>query len=187
MIVFGKIAAVDGGRADVELTGYDGVAKIPALLMQPCGVGGPSAWMPPSVGDTVVVSYDSERPEDSVVLGCVYPDGSRPPKTGHGEAAIEADAVYLGSSVAAARKCPRDDRLQRQLAAIKAELDALTLAFNAHTHVVPAITQKDCALIVGGATGSGAAGLTIIVPAPVAPHAQAYSVGQTESESVWVY
>ena len=181
MIVFGKITAVDGGRADVALTGYDGGAKIPPRLMQPCGVGGPSAWMPPSVGDTVVVSYDSERPEDSVVLGCVYPDGSRPPKTGHGEAAIEAGSVYLGSSVAAAQKCPRDDRLQQQLTQIKLELDALALAYNAHTHAVPAITQKDCALIVGGATGTGAAGLTIVVQPPVTPHTQAYSVGRTES------
>lgn len=186
MIKFGKVTALNGPRVDVRLTGYDADAEIPALLMQPCGVGGPSVWLPPSVGDTVVVAYDETRPENSVVLGCIYPDGANPPKTGASEAAIEAGTVYLGSNLTLAQKCPRDDRLQMQLVAIKAELDAFVATYNAHTHTIVAVTTNDCAAIVAGAQGTGAAGLTITAPATPAQHAQAYVVGQTDSDSVWV-
>lgn len=187
MIKFGKITALNGPRVDVRLTGYESDAEIPALLMQPCGVGGPSVWLPPSVGDTVVVAYDETYPENSVVLGCIYPDGANPPKTGASEAAIEAGTVYLGSNLTLAQKCPRDDRLQIQLAAIKAELDAFVAAFNAHTHLVLEMKKAACAAIVAGATSSSeTVPVEITIPKPPAQHAQTYVVGQTDSDSVWV-
>lgn len=182
MITFGRVQKVDGARVVVVVTGSGGDAPIDALLMQPCGVSGPSAWLPPSVGDVVVVSLDTERLEDSVVLGVVYPDGKTPPKTGGDEAAIQAGTVYLGSDVESAEACPRDDRLQSELSKIKSELDAIKSAFSAHTHNIPPLT-------VTGAVPSGpspvVAGPGVTAAAPV--YAQGYTVGDTASDSVKVF
>ena len=164
MIIFAQCKSVNGARVTVTLTGYEEDASAECLLMQPCGVNGPSAWLPPSPGDVLVVEYNAERPECSVVLGVVYPDGHNPPRTGADDAAICAEHIYLGSPVPDT-KCPRDDRVQSQLSAIKNELDSLTSAYNLHTHVVPTAGTSN---------------------ATEAQHTQGYSVGDTASDTVFV-
>lgn len=81
-IQFGKVKSVAGARVVVSITGAGGACSVEALLVQPCGVSGPAVWLAPSVGDVVAVAFNAERPEDSVVLGVVYPDGRTPPKPG---------------------------------------------------------------------------------------------------------
>lgn len=166
MIQFGRVKSFNGARVVVALTGFDGDGVIEALLLQPCGVKSPSVWMPPTVGDVVVVAYDEERPENSVVLGVTYPDGKTPPKAGGGEIALQANKVYLGDDVSKTKPCPRDDLIQSQLSAIKSELDAFATAYSSHTHVCAAV-------------GSPSAS-----PAP--SHSNSYTVGTTASDSVEV-
>ena len=165
-IKFAKVRKITGCRIMLALTGYDGEAVIEAILLMPCGVAGPQVWLPPSVGDVVAVLYDAERPENSVVVGAVYPDGKNPPKTGADEIALQAGKVFIGDDVSATSPCPRDDRLQSQLNEIKDELDAFASAYSSHTHL--------CA-----APGSASA-------SPAAPHSNSYTVGQTASDSVEV-
>lgn len=161
-IRFGKCAAVNGPRIGVTIPGFSGDAGFECLLLQPCALG-PSVWMPPAVGDVVVIALDEERLENSVVLGVVYPDGKMPPKTGQNQAAVAFDEVYLGNPTPDT-KSPRDDRLQSQLSAIKSALDALVLTYNGHTHEV--------AEGVAAATEN--------------QQTNSYSVGDTASDCVYV-
>ena len=177
-IKFAKVRKITGCRIMLALTGYDGEAVIEAILLMPCGVAGPQVWLPPSVGDVVAVLYDAERPENSVVVGAVYPDGKNPPKTGADEIALQAGKVFIGDDVNATKPCPRDDRLQDQLKAIKSELDAFVSAYNTHVHTVPALTVNMAATpspIAGPGTTAATTSRT-----------QTYSVGQTASDSVEV-
>ena len=183
MIRFGKCKSINGARVRVSLVGYSGDASVDCLLMQPCA-SGPSVWMPPAVGDVVVVWFDEDRPEDSVVLGSVYPDGKNPPKDGTKQAAVAFDEVYLGNP-APDTKCPRDDKLQAQLSAIKSELDSFVAAFNSHTHTIATVTAADAAAIVAAAATSSVA-TTAMLAGPTTSHTQGYSVGATDSECVWV-
>lgn len=183
MIRFGKCKSINGARVGVSLVGYSGDAAVECLLMQPCA-SGPSVWMPPAVGDVVVVWFDEERPEDSIVLGTVYPDGVNTPKDGPKQAAVTFDEVYLGSP-APDTKCPRDDKIQAQLKAIKSELDSFVAAYNTHTHTVSSVTAADAAAIVTAAT-SGSVATTAMLTGPTASHTQGYSVAATDSECVWV-
>lgn len=184
MIRYGTCRAIKGPRIRVSLVGYSGDAAVECLLMQPCA-SGPSVWMPPAVGDVVVVWFDEERPEDSIVLGSVYPDGKNPPKDGPKQAAVAFDEVYMGNPTPDT-KCPRDDKIQAQLKAIKSELDSFVAAFNAHTHTVASVTATDAAAIVAvAASGSGVA-TTAMLAGPTASHTQGYSVDATDSECVWV-
>lgn len=178
MILYGEIISVEGSRARVSLPGFDADVALDAILLQPsAGSHGVRTWLPPSAGTAVAVAYDEERPEDSAVLGAVYVDGQTPPKSGD-VAAVEASEVYLGASMDGIQKAPRDDRVQAQLSAIKSELDALTAAFNAHVHTVPAlaVTTTPAGQVAGPGTTA----------AIVEPHAQGYSVGDTASDSVFV-
>lgn len=162
----------------LALTGYEGEAVIEAILLMPCGVAGPQVWLPPSVGDVVAVLYDAERPENSVVVGVVYPDGKSPPKTGVDEIALQAGKVYLGDDVGATKPCPRDDHLQDELKAIKSELDAFVSAYNAHVHTVPVLTVH----LETQPSPTAGPGTT----AATTSRTQTYSVGQTASDSVEV-
>lgn len=166
MIQFGRIKSFSGVRAIVELTGIEDNSTIEALIMQPGSVAGPSVWLPPAVDDIVVVSYDAERPEDSVILGCVYPDGKTPPKTGKDEIAIEAKKVYIGDKVSQTKPCPRDDHLQHELSAIKAQLDKIASIYSTHTHICAAV----------GSTSA----------TPSVTYTNGYTVGTTASDSVEV-
>lgn len=183
-IMFGKCKSVDGPRVRVTLTGYSSDAAIECLLLQPCAQG-PSVWLPPAVGDVVVVAYNEERPEDSVVLGTVYPDNRAAPKDGNTQAAFRYPEIYFGDPVPDT-KASRDDRVQGQLNDIKAELDALTSAFNAHSHTVATVTALDAAAIVGAASSGVPAVVSMATGAPTASHEQSYTVGDTASECVWV-
>lgn len=183
MIRFGKCKSINGARIQVSLVGYSGDAAVECLLMQPCA-SGPSVWTPPAVGDVVVVWFDEERPEDSIVLGSVYPDAKMPPKSGENQAAVAFDEVYLGNP-APDTKCPRDDKLQAQLAAIKSELDSFVAAYNSHTHTVATVTAADAAAIVAAAASQSVA-TTAMLAGPTASHTQGYSVDATDSECVWV-
>lgn len=183
MIRFGKCKSINGARVRVSLVGYSGEASVDCLLMQPCAAG-PSVWLPPAVGDVVVVWFDEDRPEDSVVLGSVYPDGVNTPKDGTKQAAAEFDEVYLGDPVPDT-KCPRDDKLQAQLAAIKSELDSFVAAYNTHTHTVVTVTAADAAAIVAAAASQSVAA-TSMLAGPTESHTQGYSVDATDSECVWV-
>lgn len=183
MIRFGTCKSIDGARVRVVIPGFEGDAGIDCMLMQPCAQG-PSVWMPPAVGDVVVVAVDTERLDDSVVLGVVYPDGKLPPKTGNSEAAMQYESVYIGDPVPDT-KCPRDDLVQSQLAAIKSELDSFASAFNAHNHTVVTVTAVDAAAIVAAAT-SGAPATTSMQTGTPTAHAQGYSVGDTASDCVYV-
>lgn len=186
MIRFGRVKRFDGARVIVALTGFDGEGTIEALLLQPCGVASPSVWFPPSAGDVVVVAYDDERPENSVVLGVTYPDGKTPPRTGASEIALQAEKVYIGDNVKQAKACPRDDRLQTQLKAIKSELDSFAQAFSSHNHTVSLVTAADAAAIVGAASSGLPATTGMQTGAPTPTHSNGYSVGQTASDSVEV-
>lgn len=183
MIRYGTCRAIKGPRIRVSLVGYSGDAAVECLLMQPCA-SGPSVWMPPAVGDVVVVWFDEERPEDSIVLGSVYPDGKNPPKNDPKQAAVAFDEVYLGNPTPGT-KCPRDDKLQAQLSAIKSELDSFVAAYNAHTHTVATVTAADAAAIVAAAA-SGSVATTAMLAGPTTSHTQGYSVDATDSECVWV-
>lgn len=162
----------------LALTGYEGDAVIEAILLMPCGVAGPQAWLPPSVGDVVAVIYDAERPENSVVIGAVYPDGKNPPKTGADEIALQAGKVFIGDDVNATKPCPRDDRLQDQLKAIKNELDSFVSAYNSHVHTVPVLTVH-LETTPNPTAGPGTTAATT-------SRTQTYSVGTTASDSVEV-
>lgn len=176
-IKFAKVRKITGCRIMLALTGYEGEAVIEAILLMPCGVAGPQAWLPPSVGDVVAVLYDAERPENSVVVGVVYPDGKNPPKTGADEIAIQAKKVYIGDDVSQTKACPRDDRLQDQLKAIKSELDAFASNYSLHTHQCAAPGSPTTTPLVSPGVPS----------TPVEPmHENSYSVGSTASDSVEV-
>lgn len=181
-IQFGKVKKVDGARVVVAITGAGGACSVEALLVQPCGVSGPAVWLAPSVGDVVAVAFNAERPEDSVVLGVVYPDGKTPPKTGADEVAIQAGKVFIGDDVNGTKPCPRDDHVQDELSKIKSELDAIKSAFSAHTHSLPPMIAGPYPVTLAAdpsVTGPGSTG-----PAPV--YAQGYTVGATASDSVEV-
>lgn len=177
MIKFAKVRKIKGCRVMLALTGYEGEAVIEAILLMPCGVAGPQVWLPPSVGDVVAVLYDAERPENSVVVGVVYPDGKIPPKTGADEIALQAGKVFIGDDVNATKPCPRDDHVQDELKAIKSELDSFVSAYNAHVHTVPALTVN--MEVVPPVAGPGTTAATT-------SRTQTYSVGQTASDSVEV-
>ena len=184
MIRFGICKVIRGARIRVSLVGYSGDAVVECLLMQPCA-SDPSVWMPPAVGDVVVVWFDEDRPEDSVVLGSVYPDGKTPPKSGENQAAVVFDGVYLGNPTPDT-KCARDDKLQAQLKAIKAELDSFVAAYNAHTHTVATVTAVDAAAIVAAAAVPGSVATTaMLAGVTTGQHAQTYSVGDTDCDCVW--
>lgn len=176
-IVYGKCERISAPRATVRIPGFSGDAVFECLLMQPC-VSGPSAWVPPAVGDVVVIALDDERLENSVVLGSVYPDAKSPPKAGQNQAAFEFSEVYLGNPMPDA-KLPRDDKIQAELNAIKSELDAIKAAFSGHVHALPPM-QAGTAPVVVMPTGEGP-GSTGASPL----YAQGYAVGSTESECVW--
>lgn len=184
MIRFGKCQSIDGARVRVSIPGYSGDAVIDCLLMQPCA-SGPSVWIPPAVGDVVVVAYDETRPQDSVVLGVVYPDGKTPPKTGGSQFAAKYSQVYFGEPVPDT-KCPRDDRVQAQLDAIRRELDAFSAAFSAHTHTIAEVSALDAVAIVEAAATMSVATTTMLTSAPVPTHTNAYVVGDTASDCVYV-
>ena len=186
MIKFGRVKGFSGARVTVALTGFDGDGVVEALLLQPCGVASPSVWMPPVVGDVVAVAFDDERPEDSLVLGVVYPDGKTPPKTGSGEIALQAGRVFIGDDVNATKACPRDDRLQSQLSAIKNELDAIARDYAAHTHTVALVSPADAAAIVASASSGAPATTAMQTGSPSPSHSNGYAVGQTASDSVEV-
>lgn len=161
----------------LALTGYEGEAVIEAILLMPCGVAGPRVWLPPSVGDVVAVLYDAERPENSVVVGVVYPDGKNPPKTGADEIALQAGKVFIGDDVSQTKPCPRDDRLQDQLKAIKSELDSFVSSYSFHTHQCAAPGSPTTTPLV-------APGVPSTPAEPI--HKNSYSVGSTASDSVEV-
>lgn len=176
-IKFAKVRKITGCRIMLALTGYDGEAVIEAILLMPCGVAGPQVWLPPSVGDVVAVLYDTERPENSVVVGVVYPDGKNPPKTGADEIALQAGKVFIGDDVSQTKACPRDDRLQDQLDAIKSELDAFASNYSLHTHQCAAPGSPTTTPLVEPGVPS----------TPALPmHENSYSVGSTASDSVEV-
>lgn len=183
-IQFGKCKSISGARARVTLTGFSSDASIDCLIMQPCAHG-PSVWLPPAVGDIVVISVNEERLEDSIVLGVIYTDKENPPKTGNNQAAMKYTEVYIGDPVPDT-KASRDDKIQKQLNGIKSELDALTASFNSHVHIVQTVTAIDSAAIVAAAASGSAAPVNMISNVPTASHTQSYIVGETETECVWV-
>ena len=176
-IVYGKCERISAPRATVRIPGFSGDAVFECLLMQPC-VSGPSAWVPPAVGDVVVIALDEERLENSVVLGSVYPDVKSPPKAGQNQTAFEFSEVYLGNPTPDT-KLPRDDKIQAELKSIKSELDAIKSAFSAHTHSLPPMQAGTFSVVVLP-TGEGP-GITGASPT----YAQGYAVGDTASECVW--
>lgn len=160
---YGKIESVENSRAVVLLSGYDGDARVDALIAFPGGGSSVKTWIPPQPGDVVAVIVDDERPEDSLVVGGLYVGGQSAPMNGE-KIAFQAPEVRFGASVSDAEKVARDDRVQVQLTAIKNALDALVEAFNSHTHPIP----------------DG------ITSAPEIPASHGYSVGDTAADSVWV-
>lgn len=176
-IVYGKCERISAPRATVRIPGFSGDAVFECLLMQPC-VSGPLAWVPPAVGDVVVIALDEERLENSVVLGSVYPDAKNPPKGGQDQAAFGFSEVYLGNPTPDT-KLSRDDKVQAELKSIKSELDAIKSAFSSHTHSLPPM-QAGTYNVVVLPTGEGP-GNTGASPT----YAQGYAVGDTASECVW--
>lgn len=161
-LVYGILKSAENGRAAVSLPGYEGDAVVDAVLMLPGGGQDVKTWIAPVAGDQVAVLVDDERPEDSLVLGGVYTDSQKAPKSG-ARVAIQAPEVWIGADVSLAKKAARDDRVQSQLSAIKSALDSLVATYNAHTHTTPE-----------GTSGT---------PTPAT---NGYSVGATAADSVWV-
>lgn len=162
-VLFGEIVQVDAGRASVRLAGYESDGVIEAVLLQAGGGSSVKTWTPPQAGDIVAVAYDEERPEDSIVLGGIYTDAQTPPKTG-AEIALQASAIYLGESMSGIQRASRDDHVQAELTAIKAELEQIAVAF--------------------GKVQTALAGLGVVIPDPF--YTPGYTVGETAADSVWV-
>lgn len=164
---YGEVIRSGGAQIRVSLSGYEADVAVDVKLLQPGGFSAVKSWIAPQAGDCVAVLVDTERPEDSVVLGGVYTDARGPVGTG-ATIALQAPRVYIGSDVDAAQKAARDDHVQAELAAIKAALDALVLAFNEHVHGYLNVTSPASTAV------------------PTNPAAQTYTVGGTAADSVYV-
>lgn len=164
---YGEVVETGGAQIRVKLSGYEADVAVDMKLLQPGGFSAVKSWIAPQAGDCVAVLVDTERPEDSVVLGGVYTDVRGPVGTG-ATIALQAPRVYIGSDVDAAQKAARDDHVQAELAAIKAALDALVLAFNDHVHEYLNVTSPASTAI------------------PTNPATQTYTVGDTAADSVYV-
>lgn len=181
---YGEIVSVSDGRAVVRLSGYAEDVSVGMVLLHAGGASSVKSWISPQKGDCVAVLVDEERIEDSCVIGGVYTDAQTAPKSGS-VAAIQAPEVFLGSSMASIQKASRDDRVQRELEKIRAELDLLTASFNSHTHTIPALvvngasptplTPSQIGITVTGSTATG-----------LPQHVQSYVVAATASDSVYV-
>ena len=181
---YGEVVETGGAQIRVKLSGYEADVVLDVKLLQPGGFSSVKTWLAPQTGDCVAVLVDTERPEDSVVLGGVYTDARGPIGTGE-TIVFQASKVLLGSDVDTAKKASRDDHVQTELAAIKAELDLLTAAFNAHTHVVPALAvlpppEPPTVPAQIGVTAPGTSATT------TPPHEQSYTVGATAADSVYI-
>lgn len=181
---YGEIVSVKDGRATVRLAGYEADAAIDMVLLQPGGGSSVKTWLAPQPGDCVAVLLNTERLDESCVVGGVYTDAQSAPKSG-GVAAIQASYVYIGSSMEGVQKASRDDHVQSELAKIKAALDALTASYNAHVHTVPALAvlpPPDPPTVLGqiGITSPGS------TATGTPQHAQTYAVGDTAADSVYV-
>jgi len=164
---YGEIVSVKDGRAIVRLAGYEADAAIDMVLLHPGGSSSVKTWLAPQPGDCVAVLLNTERLDESCVVGSVYTDAQTAPKSG-GVAAIQASYVYIGSSMEGIQKVSRDDHVQSELSKIKAALDALVSAFNEHIHVY-----------LNGTSPANTA-------APTIPATQTYAVGATAADSVYV-
>jgi phage baseplate assembly protein gpV len=181
---YGEIVSVKDGRATVRLAGYEADAAIDMVLLQPGGGSSVKTWLAPQPGDCVAVLLNAERLDESCVVGGVYTDAQRAPKSG-GVAAIQASYVYIGSSMEGIQKASRDDHVQAELAKIKAALDALTASYNAHVHTVPVLT-----VTAASPTPELPTRIGVTVTGPTATgtpqHEQTYKVGDTAADSVYV-
>lgn len=164
---YGEIVSVKDGRATVRLAGYEADAAIDMVLLQPGGGSSVKTWLAPQPGDCVAVLLNTERLDESCVVGGVYTDAQSAPKSG-GVAAIQASYVYIGSSMDGIQKASRDDHVQAELAKIKAALDALVSAFNEHIHEYLNVTSPANTAV------------------PTDPATQTYAVGDTAADSVYV-
>lgn len=164
---YGEVVETGGAQIRVKLSGYEADVALDVKLLQPGGFSSVKSWIAPQAGDCVAVLVDTERPEDSIVLGGVYTDARGPIGTG-ATVALQAPRVYIGSNVDTAQKATRDDHVQTELAAIKAALDALVSAFNDHIH--------------GYLNGTNPANTAV----PTNPATQTYTVGDTAADSVYV-
>lgn len=181
---YGEVVETGGAQIRVKLSGYEADVALDVKLLQPGGFSSVKTWIAPQAGDCVAVLVDTERPEDSVVLGGVYTDARGPIGTGE-TIVFQASKVLLGSDVDTSKKASRDDHVQTELAKIKTELDLLTAAFNAHTHVVPALVvlpppEPPTVPSQIGVTEPGTSATT------TPPHEQSYTVGATAADSVYV-
>lgn len=164
---YGEVIRSGGAQIRVSLSGFEADVAVDVKLLQPGGFSAVKSWIAPQAGDCVAVLVDTERPEDSVVLGGVYTDARGPIGTGE-TIVFQAPKVLLGSDVDTAKKASRDDHVQTELAAIKAALDALVSAFNDHIH--------------GYLNGTNPANTAV----PTNPATQTYTVGDTAADSVYV-
>lgn len=164
---YGEIVSVKDGRATVRLAGYEADAAIDMVLLQPGGGSSVKTWLAPQPGDCVAVLLNTERLDESCVVGGVYTDAQSAPKSG-GVAAIQASYVYIGSSMEGIQKASRDDHVQAELSKIKGVLDALVSAFNEHIHEY--------------LNGTSPASTAV----PTNPATQTYTVGDTAADSVYV-
>lgn len=181
---YGEVIRSGGAQIRVSLSGFEADVAVDVKLLQPGGFSSVKSWVAPQAGDCVAVLVDTERPEDSVVLGGVYTEARGPIGTGE-TIVFQASKVLLGSEVDTAKKASRDDHVQSELAAIKAALDALTAAFNSHVHTVPAVSVSaaDPTPELPTRIGLTATG-TSATTAP--PFAQPYVVGVTACDSVYI-
>jgi len=164
---YGEVIRSGGAQIRVSLSGYEADVAVDVKLLQPGGFSSVKSWVAPQAGDCVAVLVDTERPEESVVLGGVYTDARGPIGTGE-TIVFQASKVLLGSDVDTAKKASRDDHVQAELTAIKAALDALVSAFNDHIHEY-----------LNGTSPANTA-------APTNPAAQTYTVGATAADSVYI-
>ena len=164
-----KITANKGSRVSISIAdGFGEFETTTAYLVAPGGAAQVQTWMPPAVGDQVLVISDSDRPDLPYVMGTVWTDKQSPSITAPDQVLLKAPGGVTLVDSSGAQPITRDDRLQNDLNAIKSALDALANQIATHTHAVAGVV----------------AGPAAVTSAPSGVGSNAYSPGSTACDLV---
>lgn len=153
MLIYGKVTDIAPPRVSVKITGIEDDAVLSCMVLQ---LGGQTEniriWIAPRVGDIVAVLYDPNLPENSLILGGVYPDGASVPEGSgiaiqadggkidmSGDLTVKANAIRAGKDHNNLHKAARSDRVDSELTDIMMALDNIVSAFNTHMHTCAAV------------------------------------------------
>ena len=152
-LVYGKVTKIEPPRVSVRLFGIEDDCELSCLVLQ---LGGQSEkqrqWIAPLQDDVVAVLFDAEKPENSLILGGVYPDGASVPEGPgiaiqadggkidmSGDLTVKANAIRAGKDHNNLHKAARSDRVDSELTDIMMALDNIVSAFNKHMHTCAAV------------------------------------------------